>query len=690
MGRLRTMLLGAWLTALFWPFAHGGGYLHPALLGLMPLALSAGDLWDRGALKVMTWAAVVWAELSLSWNTWTSWHGIHVVVIGAVHLMLSMPVADWGQISARAAAPLLLLGGMAGWILFRQCRRYGQALVLELLGAVVIPLNHTLWHLPDARPLAAYLAIGLSLLALMHSQRWREGAAAPMARPWWQYLIGTVLLMVPLAGWALPTPRVTVSVGAFHTFLVSEFSSFSNASTGYGPGVTNIGHSLVPNRAPVFVAKTRSAHYWQAAVYTQFNGTRWSNPGSDNNFQALPGNWGIPYIAEPFNSQVLGRNIQIRVVDVSRVPFRTLFYPGAPTGFSVPVTVYMHSERFIAHATHHYAVSVVVPYYDPIQLDDAPFGAVPKSLRPDLEMPGSLSPKVAALAQKITRHTPGPWAAAEAIKRYLDAHYRYSYHVTPAHGNVVNHFLFVDHQGYCDQFSTAFIMMMRSLGVPARWIVGYAPGTWDPAQHGYLVRAIDAHAWAEIWLQGQGWVAFDPTPGFSIPIRFSTPSSPVRPSPVNLSTARVKTSTIRTSSTTVSIHPHAKTHHKTRHTAARRQIIHHRHHHRTRWSFDVAGLLTLIGLFLVMQRPPRPAPAARVWSHIQAVTRRRFGTTPYAQSPRQWGQAWVRREPGDAAAVWSLVRLLESAFYGESPLTQAEVQQMQQIWRSLRKTRHSA
>jgi hypothetical protein len=77
----------------------------------------------------------------------------------------------------------------------------------------------------------------------------------------------------------------------------------------------------------------------------------------------------------------------------------------------------------------------------------------------------------------------------------------------------VEAFLFDSRRGHCELFASAATVMLRSLGVPARVIVGFRGGLYDEAAHRYTIRGADAHAWCEAWFEETGWVTFDPTPG---------------------------------------------------------------------------------------------------------------------------------------------------------------------------------
>ena len=73
-------------------------------------------------------------------------------------------------------------------------------------------------------------------------------------------------------------------------------------------------------------------------------------------------------------------------------------------------------------------------------------------------------------------------------------------------------FLFTRKTGYCEHYATAMVVMLRTLGIPARLVTGFLPGVWNDFGNYYSVRQQDAHAWTEVYFPGSGWVTFDPTP----------------------------------------------------------------------------------------------------------------------------------------------------------------------------------
>lgn len=79
----------------------------------------------------------------------------------------------------------------------------------------------------------------------------------------------------------------------------------------------------------------------------------------------------------------------------------------------------------------------------------------------------------------------------------------------------IDEFLFNTRRGFCEHYATSFVYLMRAAGVPARIVTGYQGGELNPNGHYLIVRQSDAHAWAEVWLQDQGWVRVDPTAAVS-------------------------------------------------------------------------------------------------------------------------------------------------------------------------------
>ncbi len=141
-------------------------------------------------------------------------------------------------------------------------------------------------------------------------------------------------------------------------------------------------------------------------------------------------------------------------------------------------------------------------------------------------------PRVAALAASITGGVAAPGSAdphtydkVEAIEQWMSSHIQYTTDIPPlAPGaDAVDSFLFGSRLGFCEQISTATVVMLRTLGIPAREAVGYVPGAYDPITDLYDVQAKDAHAWVQVWFPGYGWQNFDPTA--DVPLANPSPGS---------------------------------------------------------------------------------------------------------------------------------------------------------------------
>ncbi len=142
-------------------------------------------------------------------------------------------------------------------------------------------------------------------------------------------------------------------------------------------------------------------------------------------------------------------------------------------------------------------------------------------------------PRVKALAAQITEGIGSPsspptaftYDKVEAIEGWMSSHIKYTTDIPPlAPGaDAVDSFLFGSRLGYCEQISTATVVMLRTLGIPARETVGYVPGSYNPITDLYDVQAKDAHAWVQVWFPGYGWQNFDPTA--DVPLANPSPGS---------------------------------------------------------------------------------------------------------------------------------------------------------------------
>ncbi len=141
-------------------------------------------------------------------------------------------------------------------------------------------------------------------------------------------------------------------------------------------------------------------------------------------------------------------------------------------------------------------------------------GGVPHEVASLYAQPPVATDRVRALARSITAAASTDYDAVRAVEAWLATHVEYSLAAPlppPGTADTVDWFVFDGRAGWCEQIASTLVVMSRELGIPARLATGFVPGEHDRLTGRYTVRERDAHAWAEVWFPGVGWVGFDPT-----------------------------------------------------------------------------------------------------------------------------------------------------------------------------------
>ena len=152
--------------------------------------------------------------------------------------------------------------------------------------------------------------------------------------------------------------------------------------------------------------------------------------------------------------------------------------------------------------------------YGAISCTDArSIGPLPAAARlDDTRLPLGPNPRTLALALQLRRRAGSEVAFVQAVLAFLrTGGFSYSLTPPPLGPDPVDDFLFHTRTGFCGHYASAFVALMRAGGIPARVVTGYLGGQWNPYDGTLIVRQSDAHAWAEIWLDGTGWTRVDPT-----------------------------------------------------------------------------------------------------------------------------------------------------------------------------------
>lgn len=121
------------------------------------------------------------------------------------------------------------------------------------------------------------------------------------------------------------------------------------------------------------------------------------------------------------------------------------------------------------------------------------------------------NPRARELAARWRDELADPRAVAEAALALFNRDFIYSLEPPLLAADAIDDFLFATRTGFCEHYASAFAFLMRAAGIPARVVVGFQGGYWNAAGGYLVVTRADAHAWTEIWLEGEGWVRVDPT-----------------------------------------------------------------------------------------------------------------------------------------------------------------------------------
>jgi transglutaminase-like putative cysteine protease len=448
-----------------------GAWLHLGQVPLWVIALACGGaLWalaaahGRAPLPGRTFKIVL--TLALTGTVLAMFHTLNGLNAGSALLVLMGAIK---LLEAKSRRDRLIVVGVAFYLLIAACL-VSQELMrapLYLLQAWVCCTALLLASHPQT-PLPSFLAGRLAARTL--------ALALPLA-----------LLLFALF------PRLS---GSFWS-LANASQAQTGLSDTMSPGsISELGNSADPVFRVWFAGALPppQERYWRGPVLHDFDGYTWTR------FH------GAYYQAESLHFLGPAYRYQIRLE-----PDSTPWWPALDTvqAATAPGTTITPDRQLVSYRPVHDAVTYAAVSYTSTESHD-PLSRIAR--RFDADFPRQRNPRSQALAARLRAAAPDvPAYVNSVLDLFRNGHFEYTLTPPLLDLNSVDDFLFNTRRGFCGHFASAFAMLMRAGGVPARVVTGYQGGEWNPIGGYLLIRRSDAHAWVEVWEEGRGWVRVDPT-----------------------------------------------------------------------------------------------------------------------------------------------------------------------------------
>lgn len=455
---------------------------------------------------------------------------------------------QWAAISGQTRTFLFLwLWSIATIWIYRLVIDYRFAEWFVGLTIAYLLLLEYVFAIETAQAIARVLLLGLVLLVWQRvarsihdvqeeAQENRRLEVSAIAHLRGMPVLALVGIIVGAGWWAagqLADSQVKEASGSPKHFGWFVSATASTSSTGYSGREQRLGGPVQPDQTMVFRAKTDILTYWKAEHRVYYTGSSW-RPARGRLVAASSVNEGqIPRMTASERADNVHTIRQfIEPAPQAAEQEQILFYGGSRlvdvqgqgrSGETLDMdNLYLDQAsmryRFVDRGVPlSYTMQVVVDQESDTAADTTPEQADAKYL----QVPDSLPARVEELAELITGDADDAMEKAEKLSAYLSSHYTYTMSEVnyPAEeADFVDFFLFEQLQGYCDHFSSALAMMLRTQGVPTRWVSGYSPGqivaapTSGQDWYEVEVRQEHAHSWVEVYSPERGWVIFDPTP----------------------------------------------------------------------------------------------------------------------------------------------------------------------------------
>lgn len=362
---------------------------------------------------------------------------------------------------------------------------------------------------------ALYLASVLAFVVLA------EVSASPRPRPWLAGrraagerallgsglgMAGVTLLLAVLVGPQLPGAYAKAVLG------VGDGKSGGNGTrVTLSPLVDIRGRLVSQSSVELFTVTTDTPSYWRITSLDRFDGTIWS---SLSNYR--PAGTRLPGLGPDASRGGSTRSVQqFEISGLSSIWLPAAYRPerlnaSGRVRFD-PESGSLATDKTTSDGMK-YTVESALPRLTADDLTTARAGVPADIAARYLELPASVSRQMQATARRVAGAETSPYKQAKALQDWFRTNFTYNLQVPPGHDTDAMDRFLASKEGYCEQFAGTYAAMARTLGLPARVAVGFTSGTQD-ADGKWRVTGKEAHAWPEVYLNGFGWVAFEPTPG---------------------------------------------------------------------------------------------------------------------------------------------------------------------------------
>ncbi|MEX2658587.1 MAG: DUF3488 and transglutaminase-like domain-containing protein [Acidimicrobiales bacterium] len=268
----------------------------------------------------------------------------------------------------------------------------------------------------------------------------------------------------------------------------------------------------------VFTVESPSRSYWRLTSLETFDGRIWS---SSRSYKEVRGDLPAGTRLDPISSTTVTQEFEIGALASIWLPaaYRPVGVEGTEASYDAEsASLIVPEDLELTEVGQRYAITSVLPDLTSELLSAVPAVAPQEVTSAYTSLPGDFSPAVRQEAFRITEPATTQYAKALALQdHFRGGAFTYDLDIERGHsGDALERFLFETRAGYCEQFAGAYAAMARAVGLPARIAVGFTPGEPD-ADGRLVVRGANGHAWPEVYLEGYGWVPFEPTPGRGIP-----------------------------------------------------------------------------------------------------------------------------------------------------------------------------